>query len=532
MSQNYIFYSSNRFFSFIKPNNQTSHTTRIVLQILVRQQKEQKYKREVTFNCNMLKPNQKQRQSRKSKKQSVVKRKNVVILPPSTHKTSIIPPSAATLSSMSSSFFGSSSSSSSSSSLLSLNTPLPEAKIEYDPLTQLPMAALRTLLQSPSNLTLDVEEEEETEVYVDRRSYAEKMDFFDEFQEIPDIEYISKDGSVVDIVEAVNVNVKQFTTNVPEDDGKFVDPLLGIQVTARSSDAKQKVNQAERLSKVKPKISEPKSIPTAAPKPEPKPKSEPKPKPEAELKTLQEFQLSELMISESQTLGSQASELNDLELPDDTAFSEVSSEAISLAKEMDKASEGMLETFLDLADVKYKDEDKDKDAVDWYALAREREARNVQQQTKEFLAELIHKVVDRSEFRTKEEVLAENLDKRKLLVDLAEKCLQFKTEVGYNRILERKVVDFLKRKQLFSQIKPSKLDKLSKPKYHAALWEIEKQLARESATRNKYENTKNTLQEEIRKFEMKSNKQIQAFEELVKLKLCGNHLENLNCVSE
>ncbi|TMW42903.1 hypothetical protein DOY81_012018 [Sarcophaga bullata] len=407
----------------------------------------------------MLKQNPTQRQSSK-RRHSVEKRKKTVTYRLSTPKTSLLPATPPTSSSKSSS------SSSSSSSLLSLSAPPPDTKEEFDPTTQLPMGALQAVLKSPSILTLEMGEEEEM-AYVDRRSYAEKMDFFESFKEIPDIENISADISVADVDETVDVEVTKLPKDVPKDEGKFVDPLLGLRESVSSFDAELEVNQAERISAVKPK--------TFEPEPEPKSKPKPKPEPEPGLKRTQELQLSELMITESQTLGSQASELNELVLPDYTEFSEVITEATIHAKEMVEAPEDMLENLIEQVDVTDEDEDKDKD-IDWYTLAREREIQKLQEQTKEFLSVLIRKVVERSEFRTKEEILAENLDKRKLLVELAEKCLQYQNALDCNRALERKVVGSLIRKELISQLRPSKYDLRILP-YIADMSEFRKRIS-------------------------------------------------------
>ncbi|TMW42902.1 hypothetical protein DOY81_012017 [Sarcophaga bullata] len=210
---------------------------------------------------------------------------------------------------------------------------------------------------------------------------------------------------------------------------------------------------------------------------------------------------------------------------DETTFFEDAGDGTGDKKHADDESKDVLETFFEMVDEKTEEE---VEVIDWEAIAREHEAEVVQQQTREFLEELIYKIVNEAEYRSEEEILAESLDKRRLLAIFAEKCLEYETETAYNHLLDQKITKHLLRKKLTSQISPSKLDAASKPKYFAALWRLEKHLTREAATRKKYETIRNELLQELKECEEKQKAEIQSFETLVKLKLSGNDLEHLN----
>lgn len=355
-------------------------------------------------------------------------------------------------------------------------------------------------------------EDEKPVALVDSPAYAQKINFFENLKEIPDIENISEDISVVDEDE---VESKSLTEAATENKGEFVGPPMEIECKEDSLYAENKFSKTKIVS-VDQQI-EPQTEVIAEPKPEPAPK------------IASETQIDELQLTESEMFGSQTIELI---LPDEAEFFEnVRVQKVHSDRKvlMDTPADIFLDTFLHMADDKCEEKIQE---IDGEAMARIHNLQQQEKHAKDFLHDLIDKVVENCELRSRDEILAQSLDKRQLLVEFAKKAHEYKTEINYKYLLERKIVDHLKRQKLYSHILPRKNDSSNKKKYHEALEQVEHQLAREKQMKKNIETTKNSLLNEFRKGEEKLNNQIEAFETLVKTKLSKNDPENVNHVSQ
>ena len=313
-----------------------------------------------------------------------------------------------------------------------------------------------------ANVEVSEEEEEEQE----EAEYNE--DFFETFQELPDIQDISIDTEEIKPIEISGIK------------GQFVDPLKGMELY------------------------------------HPPPVIE---KPPVQEATVAPPSKKSSASTESDSL---KSKFEDLLTTDD--YSTGGTDTFDNEPKVFAKPEDLFDNLLtfDIQSVEEEEVTEDDWGAAWDTVwAREREAEQLKRDALEFLDDLILKVVKIDRSATAQ--LKEKLDKRKLLVELAEKYQEFQLESQYLKLLQSKVVRHLKRKKSVSSLE-SDTDNLTelaanKSRYEENFLCLEKQLAREAATIKKCQATKDTLLKEYKECEEKTANQIRSLEKLIKTTL-------------
>uniref|UniRef100_A0A1A9ZXH1 DUF4201 domain-containing protein n=1 Tax=Glossina pallidipes TaxID=7398 RepID=A0A1A9ZXH1_GLOPL len=201
-------------------------------------------------------------------------------------------------------------------------------------------------------------------------------------------------------------------------------------------------------------------------------------------------------------------------------------EDVDLLKHAD--DEEALEIFLEMEVGK---EAPHEVAIDWEALLLEEQKRE-QQITIQFIDELINRVVNLAEFVTPENFLRQNLNKRKIMAEIKEKITDMSTEERVKSFLNRKVVEYYKRKKSFRPLMPDNPKTLmaEKEKYSQSLNRLDFLLDKESKTLNKKNNTVRELESEIKESRAKATQEIEDFEYLVKKTVGRDSRPRLNSI--
>uniref|UniRef100_A0A1B0C4Y4 CCDC113/CCDC96 coiled-coil domain-containing protein n=1 Tax=Glossina palpalis gambiensis TaxID=67801 RepID=A0A1B0C4Y4_9MUSC len=187
-------------------------------------------------------------------------------------------------------------------------------------------------------------------------------------------------------------------------------------------------------------------------------------------------------------------------------------EDVDLLKHADE--EEALEIFLEMEVEKEAPHDI---PIDWEALLLEEQKRE-QQIAIQFIDELINKVVNLAEFVTPENFLRQNLNKRKIMAEIKEKIFDLNIEEKVKSFLNRKVVEYYKRKKSFRPLLADNPKTLmaEKEKFSQALNRLDFLLDKESKTLNKKNCTVKELESEITESRAKATQEIDDFEHLVK----------------
>ncbi|XP_037826390.1 coiled-coil domain-containing protein 96-like [Lucilia sericata] len=352
-----------------------------------------------------------------------------------------------------------SSSSSSSSSTLS-TTESTDYSISQDEESEKALNILDTLYDTMDGSTDEEAIEEEQE------SLAHDMTFFENFGELPDITNISEDISVCTIVEEKEVKPKDTT----KDMGHFVNPLTGSEfhMHKRSSSL---IETSSRESSV----------------------------------------ASEDTVSESQQ-----SELSENLLPDDLLFAKTQHTTYDNAE--DETTNVLFETFLQLETTKV---EKIVDDIDWEAIVKQQEDKLILDSTLEFINDIIQRVVEIAESISPEVILRQNLDKRKLLLEISKVHQQYEVDLKVSDWLNQKVVEFFKRKKIFRPIIQENIKTLpqEKEKYITAVKRLDELLAKERSTDDSTTYTFKRIRKELEDAKQKVNSEVLMFESLVKKNL-------------
>ncbi|KNC27554.1 hypothetical protein FF38_10587 [Lucilia cuprina] len=195
------------------------------------------------------------------------------------------------------------------------------------------------------------------------------------------------------------------------------------------------------------------------------------------------------------------------------------------------AIEDTLETFLEL---EIETEVVQAEEIDWEALAREEEALRIQQNTQNFLNELINKAVEMAEYVSPERILKLNLDKRKLLMELAARYSNYLTEKSCCEFLNRQIVQHFRRKKTFRPITEDnqKTVQQDKQKLYFAKKRLDEILAREVKLLSSSTNVQTELREQYDTLKKKLEEQIQIFEGKVRKYLIRESWPKLNGIIE
>ncbi|KAI8126756.1 Coiled-coil domain-containing protein 96 [Lucilia cuprina] len=346
------------------------------------------------------------------------------------------------------------------------------------------------LLESSSSSSTETESTESftslEEEHVDVGTVAkpEDGDFFEGFREIPNVETISEDISVASVVIEKTVH----EMDASKDMGKFVNPLTGLEMRGSASSSSSSSSASSSSS------------------------SSEEQKEDDEIYEDDEGSVKDL---------SQESEIL---LPKDM---------LDLEEDVKKpaAIEDTLETFLEL---EIETEVVQAEEIDWEALAREEEALRIQQNTQNFLNELINKAVEMAEYVSPERILKLNLDKRKLLMELAARYSNYLTEKSCCEFLNRQIVQHFRRKKTFRPITEDnqKTVQQDKQKLYFAKKRLDEILAREVKLLSSSTNVQTELREQYDTLKKKLEEQIQIFEGKVRKYLIRESWPKLNGIIE
>lgn len=202
-------------------------------------------------------------------------------------------------------------------------------------------------------------------------------------------------------------------------------------------------------------------------------------------------------------------------------------EDVDLLKPAD--DEEALEIFLEMEVEK---EAPHEVAIDWEALFLEEQKRE-QQIAIQFVDELINRVVNLAEFVTPENFLRQNLNKRKIMAEIKEKIIDMNVEERVKSFLNRKVVEYYKRKKSFRPLMPDNPKTLmaEKEKFSQTLNRLDFLLDKESKTLNKKNTTVSELESGIKESRAKATQEIEDFEYLVKKTIGRDSRPRLNSVN-
>ncbi|XP_073812281.1 uncharacterized protein [Musca autumnalis] len=315
--------------------------------------------------------------------------------------------------------------------------------------------------------------------YLKQQELEITPDFFENFQNMPDVEDVSLD-SVVDVTKVKHVAVDH---TGPLDLGKFVNPLTG-EISSSSKES------------LKPKIEEPKEV--AITKPE----------------ILEDGQ--EDVEESLEQVSVDIPILSDQETEDD-------------GKKLAADEEDTFNQFLELETQGPTVTDEE---IDVEALARAEAERLLHAQTYEFVYDLISRAVDKAEYVDPKVVLRQNLDKRKLLKELQDKLSLLEIEKRGKQFLNRKCVEYFRRKRSFRPILDDNPKMLNQElrKYQAAVSNLDKWLIREQEAKTLTENNLNSLQEQLNATQKQSTNEIANFEEIVRKSLKRENFDKLQAV--
>uniref|UniRef100_A0A1B0AB77 DUF4201 domain-containing protein n=1 Tax=Glossina pallidipes TaxID=7398 RepID=A0A1B0AB77_GLOPL len=308
--------------------------------------------------------------------------------------------------------------------------------------------------------------------YLLQKELVMEPDFFEMLGIIPNLDDISEDGTP-ELSTVYSSKELEELEDETLDRGRFVDPTTGETIV------KENIDQ---------------------------PEEEEQPEPQKAAPEVVEEEESTEMISDL-----------DLVFMDEE-------EDVDLLKHAD--DEEALETFLEMETGK---EAPHEVAIDWDSLLLEEQKRE-QQITIQFIDELMNRVVNLAEFVTPENFLRQNLNTRKIMVEIKEKIIDMSSEEKVKSFLNRKVVEYYKRKKSFRPLMPDNPKTLmaEKEKYSQSLNRLDFLLDKESKTWNKKNNTVRGLESEIKESRAKATQEIEDFEYLVKKTFGRDSLPRLN----
>ncbi|XP_065365837.1 uncharacterized protein LOC135958844 [Calliphora vicina] len=333
--------------------------------------------------------------------------------------------------------------------------------------------ATKNILETLCDSDTESLQEEEPD-YLERKTLLEKTDFFVGFREVPNVDNISQDISVASI--AIEKTVLK--DGPSKDTGKFVNPLTGqdirysVESVAVSSEDHKDVEEVE------------------------------------------EEQLQESLKDISQD--------SELLIPVDALDLE---EDIKRPTIMEDTFEAFLEYDLQPQLVVAEE-------INWEALAREEEANRLQANSHKFLNELINKAVEIAEYASPERILQQNLDKRKLLIDLANKFPVYYTEKSCCGFLNRQIVQHFRRKKSFRSImedNPKTLQQ-DKQKLNNAKTHLDEIMAKEMKLLSSSKNLHEELKAQYEQLKEEGESKIKIFESKVRKQLGRDNWPKMNVI--
>ncbi|XP_019890298.1 coiled-coil domain-containing protein 96-like [Musca domestica] len=316
--------------------------------------------------------------------------------------------------------------------------------------------------------------------YLKQKELELTPDFFENFQNVPDVEDVSLD-SVVDVAK---VKHKAKDQSGRLDLGTFVNPLTG-EISSSSKES------------VKITIEEPKEVV----------------KTKADIPGVEE----EDDVEDMEQISIDIPILSDQEAED---------EAKKVADEED--------TFNQFLELETQGPTVTEEEIDVEALARAEAERQLRAQTIEFVYDLISRAVDKAEYVDPKVILRQNLDKRKLMKELQEKLSLLEVEKRGQQFLNRKCVEYFRRKRSFRPILDDNPKMLHQEirKYQAAVNNLDKWLIREQEAKSLTENNLQTLNMELNITRQRSEDEISNLQNTLRRALKRENFDKLQVVVE
>lgn len=332
-------------------------------------------------------------------------------------------------------------------------------------------------LYDTSNESIVEEEHIKEAESLQKMSLITETNFFENFTELPQLADISEDISIATII----IEKESLLQDKIKDLGHFVDPLTGLELQNRLDSSLNAINDNAR-------------------------------------ETMQEVQ----SVSETQ----ETSDQSDIFIPEDGDFRETQRISHAIA---DEQTEDLFETFLELDKFTIDDTIEE---FDWESIMKQQEAK-VLPQTLDFLDDLIHKVVKIVEFVSPKTILRRNLDKRKLMQEISNVLQQYHVELNVSQLINRKVVEYFKRKKVYRPITQGNFKNLlqEKENYMKALKHLDESLCKEKYIRDSSTHEKKNLVEKVKENEQKIEEEVQIFENIIRKYLYGLTNTQTNSVS-
>ncbi|XP_075169186.1 uncharacterized protein LOC142241303 [Haematobia irritans] len=326
--------------------------------------------------------------------------------------------------------------------------------------------------------------QDEDPEYLKQGDLEDVPDFFDNFGNVPDVEQVSLDLST----DMGKEKMPKTEVKGRRDLGTFVNPLTG------------EISSSSEVS-----IEEPIEVPDVKPKTKPT------------LPGLDEDDMEEVVDSGRGSIHIPI--LSEQEMEVDTTVPKLAAEEDAFNQFLELEAQGPIQTI---------------EEIDMEALAREQAARLLNQQTYEFICDLINLAVDRAEYVDPKVILRQNLDKRKLIKELIEKLGLMEIEQRGQQFLNRKCVEYFRRKRSFRPIideNPKSLRQEMR-KYHAAVSDLDKWLIREQETKTITQHNLQILTEELKQATAHSEEEISKLADLIRNTLKRENFDRLHIVVE
>lgn len=368
------------------------------------------------------------------------------------------------------------------------------------------------LLPEPEE-DVDESTEDDAPEYLKQDELEEEPDFFGNFGDVPDVDEVSLDLSVDKVKEQPPPREKVEATG-GEDVGKFVNPLTGeimksketfkpdIPTEIKVIPEKAIADKVTAEKKTAEKVTDEKVVTTKKPT-------------DDKVVTPKVQQADEDMDVEPSDLESvDISILSDQETEVEVLGPKVVDEEDAFTQFLEFEAHGPIETL---------------EEIDVEALARAENARLLLAQTYEFVQYLINRAVEKSEYLDPQIILRQNLDKRKIMQELHEKLQLLEVERKCKQFLNRKCVEYFRRKRTFRPIlddNPKTLH-IEYHKYQAAVSNLDHWLIKEEEAKLISHNNLKVTRENLAVEQKQTHEKIAQLEETIKKTLKRENFDKL-----
>ncbi|XP_073846656.1 uncharacterized protein [Musca autumnalis] len=330
-----------------------------------------------------------------------------------------------------------------------------------------------------------LEEEEEEPEYLKRPTLEETTEFLKDFCSIPELDKISEDFSIPPIIEETK---DDHSIEQQADMGYFADPLTGDRLRSKNSLSITKEQSSDKLENE-----------------------------EERQESFETFLELEEADGESEVDGVDELSLG-LTLDEDKDLTKIIHD------------ENTLESFFKM---ETQQEASDHE-INWELILQQAAYRHLCDNVAKLIDELIDKVIEDAEHTTCESMLRKNLDKHKLMVEIFNKIHERNVEQRVCEFLNRKVVEYFKRKKVFRSIMPDskRYVELEMRKHRQVVQHLDNLLAMEANAKLMASKTKLKMEDKLREESERSQQAIVDFEDVVKRNLFHENRPKCNVLIE